>query len=151
MNLTKEVSKRAIIWDWNGTLLNDVALCIRCMNSMLNDRGLPLLDAKRYREIFTFPVRAYYVKAGFDFEEEAFEKPAVEFIEKYQAGLPDAALFIDAIPVLREMENRGYYQTILSAMEHDSLVNSLHDKKVIRFYFRIFWNWCTYSFDLKFE
>jgi phosphoglycolate phosphatase len=134
MNFNEQVSKRAIIWDWNGTLLNDVELCMRCMNTMLTDRGLPLLDIRRYREIFTFPVKAYYEKAGFDFSREAFEKPAVEFIEKYQEGLPGAPLFKGAIPVLQEMENRGFYQTILSAMEHDSLLDSLKDKDVFRFF-----------------
>ena len=40
-----------IIWDWNGTLLDDVALCIDVMNGMLRRRGLSPLTPGRYREI----------------------------------------------------------------------------------------------------
>ena len=53
------------VWDWNGTLLDDVQVCVDTMNAMLEKRGLPLLDTARYREIFTFPVQEYYRAAGF--------------------------------------------------------------------------------------
>ena len=31
-----------IIWDWNGTLLDDAWLCVDVMNGMLKEHGLPL-------------------------------------------------------------------------------------------------------------
>jgi phosphoglycolate phosphatase len=126
--------KKAIIWDWNGTLLNDIAICIHCMNMLLRDRQLPLLDREKYREIFTFPVKDYYRKAGIDFHKEDFEKPAMEFIKLYYTQLTHADLFPDTIYTLKELANRGYYQTILSAMEHESLVESLHEKGVYNFF-----------------
>ncbi len=134
MNSSFSGTKKAIIWDWNGTLLNDTGICVKCMNSLLEKRGLPLLDREKYREIFTFPVKDYYEKAGFDFTGEEFEKPALEFIELYYDRLPDANLFPETMTVLNELANRGYYQTILSAMEHDSLVMSLQDKGVLGFF-----------------
>ena len=30
-----------ILWDWNGTLLDDAWLCVEVMNSMLAERDLP--------------------------------------------------------------------------------------------------------------
>ena len=51
-----------IIWDWNGTLLNDVDMCINCMNQLLQPRNIALLDHKKYQEVFTFPVQDYYEK-----------------------------------------------------------------------------------------
>lgn len=45
-----------LVWDWNGTLLNDVGTGAAIMNVMLERRGLPLLTEERYQEIFTFPV-----------------------------------------------------------------------------------------------
>ena len=51
-----------IIWDWNGTLLNDVWLCIEIMNEMLENRNLPSITYDKYREIFDFPVQRYYEK-----------------------------------------------------------------------------------------
>ena len=84
-----------IIWDWNGTLLNDLDFCIATINSLLGKRKLPLLDRNSYKANFTFPVKDYYAAIGFDFKKEAFEIPAREFIDKYDAPAfdPEAETF----------------------------------------------------------
>jgi phosphoglycolate phosphatase-like HAD superfamily hydrolase len=74
---------RNIIWDWNGTLLNDMNICIDIMNTMLANRAIPLITADLYREVFTFPVRDYMVSIGFDFSKEPFNTPADEFVLQY--------------------------------------------------------------------
>lgn len=127
-------NKKAIIWDWNGTLLNDTDLCVNCMNSLLENRRLQPLDKERYRNIFTFPVREYYRKAGFDFDEEEFEKPANEFIDLYYENLNKASLFPPVERILNLLKEKGYYQSILSAMEHERLLLSLEDKKVFSYF-----------------
>lgn len=127
-------NKKAIIWDWNGTLLDDVDQCISCMNRMLRQRNLPLLTKEVYRRIFTFPVKDYYSAAGFDFEKEDFEKPAIEFIRCYHRLLEDSVLFPHVGQVLEYFKKKGIVQCILSAMEHDSLTASLKDKKIFRYF-----------------
>jgi hypothetical protein len=49
-----------IVWDWNGTLLDDAWLCREIMNEQLITRGLPALSMQRYGAIFGFPVKTYY-------------------------------------------------------------------------------------------
>ena len=49
-----------IIWDWNGTLLDDAWLCVDVMNGMLRERRLPTRTLDQYKEVFDFPVRNYY-------------------------------------------------------------------------------------------
>ena len=51
---------RHLIWDWNGTLLDDAWLCRDIMNGQLRRRGLPVLSQEKYEEIFDFPVEKYY-------------------------------------------------------------------------------------------
>ena len=47
-----------ILWDWNGTLLDDVELCVDALNRLLADFGYPQrYDRDRYRAIFGFPSR----------------------------------------------------------------------------------------------
>ena len=128
------MTKKAIIWDWNGTLLNDTDICVSCMNRLLEERGLELLDKQRYRNIFTFPVKQYYLKAGICFDKEAFEIPAKQFIELYHENLHSADLFPCVKEVLEVFKKRGYYQAILSAMEHESLETSLKDKGVYPYF-----------------
>lgn len=128
------MAKKVIIWDWNGTLLNDTDICVSCMNRVLEKRGLELLDTQRYREIFTFPVKDYYLKAGLDLNKEAFEIPAMEFINLYHESLHSADLFPCVKDVLINFKKRGYYQAVLSAMEHESLEISLKDKGVYPYF-----------------
>ena len=49
MNREKMENKKLVIWDWNGTLLNDVDICIESMNTMLKSRNMPLLTSDRSR------------------------------------------------------------------------------------------------------
>lgn len=114
-----------IIWDWNGTLLNDAEICLQVMNLLLEAREMPLLDIEKYKEIFTFPVKDYYINAGFDFEKEPFEKPALEFIDHYHKLLPTAKLYDYTVEVLDKLNAAGYNMFILSAMEQESLVKSV--------------------------
>ena len=60
---------RCVIWDWNGTLLDDLQLCLRLLNELLEESGCPnRYDLEGYREIFGFPVVDYYRRAGLDLE-----------------------------------------------------------------------------------
>ena len=75
---------RHLIWDWNGTLLDDAWLCIRTMNRVLARRNLPDLTAQRYQEIFGFPVIDYYRQLPFDEQRDPFEEVSTEFIHGYE-------------------------------------------------------------------
>jgi phosphoglycolate phosphatase len=119
---------RNIIWDWNGTLLNDMVTCIECMNIMLNKRSLPQISSDHYREVFTFPVREYFLQIGFDFSREDFKIPAVEFVDLYNSKYEDACLFPEAKGTLRHFSNQGFNQFILSAQENSLL------RRLIMFY-----------------
>lgn len=129
--------KKTIIWDFNGTLLNDMQVCIDCMNIMLKERGLPALDLKRYRDIFTFPVRDYYLSLGFDFQKEPFEIPAHEFIDLYRKNMHLAPLQKDAIEILEHFDQRQFNQVILSAMEQEFLVDTLKLKSILKYFDRV--------------
>ena len=114
-----------VIWDWNGTLLDDVDISIEAMNRVLERYGLERLGRERYREIFRFPVRDYYELAGFDFGKVDFEKPAMEFIEEYYSLVGAAELSRGALEAVDRFSARGIRQIILSASERESLVKQV--------------------------
>ena len=126
--------KTTIIWDWNGTLLNDAHFCVMCMNKVLIKRNIPQIDIDQYRNFFTFPVKKYYEAIGFDFEKENFEVPAMEFINQYYSHLSEADLHPCATDVLEFFKKSGTKQLVLSAMEHENLIVSLTDKGIINFF-----------------
>ena len=112
---------RHIVWDWNGTLLDDLDYSISVMNGLLARRHLPLLDRTRYHELFDFPVRDYYYRLGFDPARDAFEQLSVEFITAYDARRWDCRLQPSTIEVLSAFARTGATQSILSAYRHETL------------------------------
>jgi len=123
-----------IIWDWNGTLLNDVDYCVNTMNLLLADRNLPLLDTKKYREVFAFPVKEYYQTIGFDFTKEDFSIPAHQYIDLYNRGFDQCSLKESAVEVLRFFMTKNVRQFVLSAMEHKMLEETLNLKGIFHFF-----------------
>ena len=123
-----------IIWDWNGTLLNDVNYCVSRMNILLKARDMPQLTLSKYQDIFTFPVEVYYKKLGFDFSVESFDKVGHEFMNLYFKELQTCTLFPDVVTVLDKLEKAGKQQFVLSAMEHQSLKEELKNKGIIDFF-----------------
>ncbi|MFC2137602.1 HAD family hydrolase [Bacteroidota bacterium] len=111
----------SIIWDWNGTLLDDIDLCISAMNVLLEKRNLPKLTKDHYQKVFTFPVIEYYKKLGFDFTKESFDVPAHEFIDEYNKNFHITKLQKGVVEVLEYFESQNIKQFILSAMEQKSL------------------------------
>ncbi len=112
-----------IIWDWNGTLLDDAWLCVDVMNGMLKERGLPQKMLDEYKELFDFPVRDYYLKLGFDFDNEPFDEVGMEFIVRYNKRQGETLLHPEVIDVLTKIKAHGFSQNILSAREQGELIN----------------------------
>lgn len=123
-----------VIWDWNGTLLNDAELAVETINSMLIRRNLPQLSVDRYKQVFTFPVKEYYRKIGFDFEAEPFEVPALEFIERYNEQVKGCCLHQDSTTVLNYFQSLGIRQFILSAMQQNTLDECLNHYQINHFF-----------------
>jgi len=132
------MKKRIIIWDWNGTLLNDILVSIEAMNEMLGKRGLALLDQIRYKKVFGFPVKEYYQKIGFDFTNEDFEVPAMEFIKGYSARLKEAVLFDDVKETLSLLKAQGIRHFILSAMEQEALNGCVSNLGIQQYFEKIY-------------
>ncbi len=107
-----------IIWDFNGTIIDDVETGIRSVNAMLAERGLPTIpDKEAYRKIFHFPIIEYYRDLGFDFNKEPYEVLAPIWVALYLENVRDASLQ----PFVREaidlFEAAGLRQHVLSASE----------------------------------
>jgi phosphoglycolate phosphatase len=110
-----------IIWDWNGTLFNDVALCLDIINGVLERRNIKSLSLEEYRKIFTFPVQDYYKKAGLDFAKYPFEVLGQEWMNEYELRKNSCTLHDGAAAVLEKIHQNQIGQSILSAYSQHTL------------------------------
>ncbi len=123
-----------ILWDWNGTLFDDAWLCRQILNELLSARAKPTVDHERYQEVFGFPVKDYYRKVGFDFSAEPFEKPAREFIARYEARRLECSMRREARDVLESICEAGIKQSVLSAYEQSALEQIVEHFGVTEFF-----------------
>lgn len=115
-----------IVWDWNGTLLDDVALNCDIMNRMLRKRGKPPVPSlEAYRQIFGFPIKGYYERVGFDFTKEDYGAVADEYMVLYRRDSMACKLFPNAEETLSKLRRSGIRQVILSASQKDCLTEQL--------------------------
>lgn len=123
-----------VIWDWNGTLLNDVNFCRKIINRILVENNLPNLSFNKYREIFTFPVQNYYQAAGLDFSKISFEVLGKDFIDEYESKKLTCSLFENSEIVLSGIHKKGIGQSVLSAYLHDNLLNILDHYNLTKYF-----------------
>ena len=115
-----------IIWDWNGTLLDDTRINYEIANIMLEERGLRKIpEYEQYREMFGFPVIDWYISMGYTFEKETYEQVADEYVMLYSRMLPGCGLKDGAKEVAVELKERGYRQILLSATGQDTLEENI--------------------------
>lgn len=116
-----------VVWDFNGTVLNDVQLGIDCVNEMLKKRGLPIIpDVNAYRHVFGFPIDRYYRRLGFDFEKEDYDTVlAPEWVALYLAGEASCPVNDGVRETVAAIRERGLSQIMLSASNLQQLKGQL--------------------------
>ncbi len=124
-----------VLWDFNGTILDDVQACISSTNVLLTRRDMPIISSiEQYHELFGFPIKSYYEKLGFDFEKESFEDLAVEWVEQYLQFVKRAPVHIGIIEKLAIIKACGIPQSVLSATELSMLTGQLNDLNISKFF-----------------
>ena len=120
--MVRRAGVQLVIWDWNGTLLDDAALCYSIANAMREERGMPPLDGvNEYRRLFRFPIIEYYRAMGYTFETESYDDISVEFHRRYMELVPHCPLYPEAKETLAAVQAMGVPQLLLSVTEQSRL------------------------------
>ncbi len=110
-----------IIWDWNGTLLDDVSASLRAVNDMLERRSMEKINIERYRECIGIPIRCFY-EAVFEMEKEDYPSLLAEYNELYCRYVDlDIDLADGAREILSLAKENGAKQVIVSSSEKNVL------------------------------
>ncbi len=135
-----------VIWDFNGTIADDIEIGIEAANVILSKRGMKTIDSiDSYKEMFCFPISEYYRKLGFDFETEPFEVPAREWTAEYLKREKKIKLTEGCRETLAEISKLGIRQMILSTSEITMLKRELEILGVSRYFEEIIGQGDTYA------
>lgn len=115
-----------VIWDFNGTVCDDVQIGIDCINIVLERRNMKKVpDKDCYRNNFCFPIRDYYEKLGFDCSNEPFEIAANEWTSEFLKREHLMELNDGVCETLEYIKKQGVSQIILSSSEITMLKREL--------------------------
>lgn len=129
---------RHVIWDWNGTLFDDLHLVVEAVNRGLATRGVGPITLDDYRDHYTRPVVDFYVRLlGRPVDEAEWRHLDEVFHRAYAATLQHARLAPDAEEALRSAERAGVTQSLLSMFPHDELVPLVQKLGIDRYLSRI--------------
>jgi phosphoglycolate phosphatase len=121
--MVKKLKFDAVIWDWNGTLLNDTIIAWECANVVMTRHGKGMVTFEEYQRAYRHPLTDMYKELGFDLELEAYTPIFSEWHSLYNARVSgEAELHEDAIETLTSFKEYGAQQAVLSALQHDSLM-----------------------------
>lgn len=114
-----------VIWDFNGTILDDRHLSLELLNQILKKQNKASINEETYLNIFGFPIKKYYQKAGVDFEKESFESLAKWYIQEYQPLSLEQNLHDGVKEALIILKKMGITNICLSASEQKNLEEQL--------------------------
>ena len=114
-----------VIWDWNGTIIDDALFCVSIINRILAKRGIDEISYQTYLKHFDFPVTKFYEKVGLDFSKEPFQVSADEYIKLYNRNCLECSLHKGIEDILSFVKDAGIDQSILSAYKQDYLLNAV--------------------------
>lgn len=114
---------RHIIWDWNGTLLDDLEIVVRAVDATVRRLGGPPVTVADYQANYTRPVKVLYERlTGRPIGADEWAGIDDEFHDVYNASLRNIELGHMSRQVLRSVAEQGRTQSLLSMYAHDDLL-----------------------------
>ena len=120
-----------VIWDWNGTLLDDFPAIVAAVNEVFVQLGESPIEPDQYRDHYTRPVQGFYEKLlKRPVQGEEWERLCRSFYIAYHKRMHAAPLAQDGLRALQRVAALGGTQSLLSMLPHDSLLIALREREV---------------------
>ncbi len=130
--------KTHVIWDWNGTLLDDVEMTLDLVSDATEANIGRRLTRDEYLELFRFPIRTYYEELGFDFARVSFEDLSRQFMERFEARVRGCELFSGTRELLAELRADRIDCSILTAAHEDNVKALLRHFRIDGYFHAVF-------------
>jgi phosphoglycolate phosphatase-like HAD superfamily hydrolase len=129
---------RHVVWDWNGTLIDDHVAVVAAINDALASLRLPPIDSHIFRTHFTRPVQRFYERvAGRPIAPGEWQTLDEAYHESYAAWAERLELTPDALATLAAAQAAGLTQSLLSMWRHRDLVPLVERLGIGHFFLRV--------------
>ncbi|BAG21363.1 HAD family hydrolase [Streptomyces griseus] len=121
--MTTGTTRTHLVWDWNGTLLDDTQAVIRATNAAFAEIELAPITLEQYREMYTIPIPRFYERFLGRLPTEAeWERMDGVFHRYYAEQRVGCGLTAGVEELLHGWQRAGRSQSLLSMYGHDQLV-----------------------------
>ena len=127
-------NKKHIIFDWNGTLVDDAWVFVDIVNQLLIPRNLATITLGEYKNLFCFPIKSFYQELGFDISEKSFVQLEKEFVNEYNQRMFKPKLFDGVLTVLKHFKKQGLSLSILSASNEKVLTKLIKHYSLTKYF-----------------
>ena len=125
-----------VIFDFNGTVLNDIEVCLKAENHTIEHFKLDRepLTMDEYLHIFTFPVKHYYELVGFDWNRNPYEEVGRYWFDWYRALRNEYKLYDGVLELLQSNKEKGIHNILLSASSLVELKKQLDELGIAEYF-----------------
>jgi phosphoglycolate phosphatase len=133
---------RSIIWDWNGTILNDVDNNVNAVNMILQKRNLAVISKEEYRRKIKIPIKQFYNDIGLKINDpEIYNSINIDYWEFYNMGYKNHTKINNDIEfILIKLKEGGIDNYLLSATKHEELIKQVEDKGIKKYFKEVIGN-----------
>ncbi|MFF1835864.1 HAD family hydrolase [Streptomyces sp. NPDC058231] len=127
-----------LVWDWNGTLLDDNTAVIGATNAAFVEVGLEPITLEQYREMYCVPIPRFYERLMGRLPTEAeWERMDGIFHRYYAEQRVVCGLTEGAADLLAQWQLAGHSQSLLSMYVHEQLVPVVRGYGIERHFTRV--------------
>lgn len=127
-----------VIWDWNGTLLDDIDIVVDSVNATVGPLGVSTQALEDYQRLYTRPVPLYYERMlGRAISDTEWRQLDDTFHAEYASRLRLARLSAGAEDIMSRLSSDGTSQSLLSMAPHDHLVEAIAAHQIDRYFVRV--------------
>lgn len=123
---------KTILWDFNGTVMDDMGASVGAVNAMCARRGLPGITEEWYTLHLIMPLERFYSSIGFDMEKEPLSDVSEEF-QRECAKFP-RPVFPEVREALEYFQKKGLRQLLFSSLHHDHLTRQAEARGITSYF-----------------
>ncbi|WP_093800603.1 HAD family hydrolase [Streptomyces sp. Wb2n-11] len=127
-----------LVWDWNGTLLDDISAVIGATNAAFAEIGIEPITLERYRELYCVPIPRFYERLMGRLPTDAEWLVMDEAFHRHYTELRVVCALTHGVEeLLVEWQSTGRSQSLLSMYGHEQLLPVVRGYGIERHFVRV--------------